>query len=333
MKKYITLVLLGMIMLSSCHKKDNSIDGPNLNDVYGEFGVINTLGQNLDSVDFAVGQTAYFTAQMSKIIDWKITITGQTSGAVKEITGTGSSLTQATTTWLGETTYFPVFGTEICDVQLTFEGEDDTLTSTIKIIQSKLNPGFLISDFESGFNNQWTSYIQSGADMDFQIKTDASSPQGNSYYNMAGTVDWDYLIGYLYFGASAYGSPQMPITGNGDNTYFNIMIYGEPGSVNTILLFQFQEDDDLSGGFANSSEDTYSLEIPVNWEGWKLYSVKYSDIPCLVNGQPSTPNGNGQHNPDRLNQVNMLHLANPVTGFAKTKVDYIIFTQNEPLKP
>ncbi len=333
MKKYITLILLGIIALSSCHKKDNSIDGPSLNDVYGEFGVISTLDQNLDSVDFAAGQTAYFTAQMSKIIDWKITITGQTTGAVKEIIGTSSSLNQATTTWFGETTNFPVFGIEICDVQLTFEGESDTLTSTIKIIQPKLNPGFLISDFESGFNNQWTSFIQAGADMDFQIKTEAGSPQGNSYYNMAGTVDWDYLIGYLYFGASAYGSTQMPITGNGDNTYFNIMIYGEPGSINTILLFQFQEDDDLSGGFANSSEDTYSLEIPVNWEGWKLLSVKYSDIPCLVNGQPSTPNGNGQHNPDRLNQVNMLHLANPVTGFAKTKVDYIIFTQNEPLKP
>ena len=333
MKKYITYVFLGLIGLSSCHKKDATIDGPSLNDVYGEFGIVSTLSKNLDSVDFSIGQSAVFTAEMTKIIDWKITITGQTTGAVKEITGTSNSLTQATASWIGETTLFPVFGAELCDVDLTFDGEDDTLSTTIKIIQPKLNPGFLLSDFESGFNNQWTSFIQSGADMDFQVTTDAFAPEGGSYFNMAGTVDWDYLIGYVYFGANAYGSPQLPITSNGDNTYFNMMIYGEPGSINTIMLFQFQEDDDLSGGFSDASEDMYSLEIPVTWEGWKLYSIKYSDIPCLVNGQPSTPNGNGQHNPDRLSQVNMLHLANPATGYAKTKVDYIIFTENAPLKP
>ncbi len=334
MKKSIILILTLLPVFIACRKKEvDKIDGPSLNNVYGAFNVVSPLDKSLDSVDFSIGQTLSFSAEISKIVDWKIKITGQNSGAVKIIEGTSSKLDATNTTWIGNTTEFPVFRTEICDIQLTFNGEADTLVSQVKIIQPKLNPGFVVADFETGLNPGWASFIQSGADMDFQIKTDNFAPQGNSYYNMAGTVDWDWLIGYLYLGASAYGAPHFPLSDNPDNTYFNIMIYGEPGMINTLLLFQFQEDDDNNGSFNATSEDMYSLEIPVNWVGWKLISVKYSDIPSLFNGQPSAPNGNGQHNSDKIQQVNILDLANPISGNAKTKIDYIIFTENAPVNP
>ena len=44
-------------------------------------------------------------------------------------------------------------------------------------------------------------------------------------------------------------------------------------------------------------------------------------------------NGNGVHNPDKLNKVSVLHLANPTSGFAKSGIDYLIFTENEALQP
>ncbi len=333
MKKSIFFALILIPILVSCRKKETKIDGPSLNDVYGIFSVITPLSQNLDSVDFSIGEQVTFAAELSKIVDWEIKITGQTSGAVKRIEGTSSTIDASVATWLGTTTEFPMFQSEMCDILVSFEGETETFTSTIKVIQPKLNPGFLLSDFESGMNPGWSSFIQAGADMDFQIKTDSSAAQGNSYYNMAGTVDWDYLIGYLYFGASAYGNTYFPVTSNPDNLYFNVLVYGEPGLANTILLFQFQEDDNGDGTFNNNTEDLYSLEMPVTWAGWKLITMKYSDIPCLVNGQPSTPNGNGLHNPDKLLQINMLDLANPALGYATTKVDYIIFTENESLNP
>jgi|TARA_R110000737_G_scaffold115473_1_gene148383 hypothetical protein len=334
MKKSLVLLIIAIPLLFSCRKKEgDKYDGPSLNDVYGSFSVITPLSADKDSVDFAAGQTLVFSAALSKIAEWTITITGQSSGAVKRIEGTSSIIDASVATWIGNTSDFPMFKEEVCDVKLSFTGETDTLTTTVKIINPKLNPGFLVSDFETGMNPGWSTFIQSGADMDFQIKTDATAAQGNSYYNMAGTVDWDWLIGYLYFPASAYGAPQYPLASNPDNVYFNLLIYGEPGMVNTLLLFQFQEDEDGNGGFSGSSEDMYSLEIPVNWAGWKMVSIKYSDIPCLVNGQPSAPSGNGQHNPDKLQQINMLDLANPISGNAKTKVDYIIFTENAPLNP
>jgi hypothetical protein len=334
MKKLSIFILILLPIFISCRKEEvDKIDGPKLNDVFGQFSVITDLDVSLDSVDFSTGQTVHFTAELSKIVDWKLTITGQTSGGVKIIEGTSSTIDAAVSTWLGDVTEFPIFKAEICDVALSFTGESDTLDAQVKIIQPKTNVGFLLSDFESGLNPGWSSFIQSGANMDFQIKTDAFAPQGNSYYNMAGTVNWDWLIGYVYMNASAYGNTHFPLSPNPDETYFNIMVYGEPGMINTLILFQFQEDDDNNGSFNANTEDMYSLEVKVDWAGWKLISVKYSDIPCLVNGQPSTPNGNGVHNSDKIKQLNILDLANPISGPAKTKIDYIIFTENDPLKP
>jgi hypothetical protein len=53
----------------------------------------------------------------------------------------------------------------------------------------------------------------------------------------------------------------------------------------------------------------------------------------LVNGSPAAASGNGVFEPNKLMQINMLHLANPSSGFAKSKLDYLIFTENKPLQP
>jgi hypothetical protein len=169
--------------------------------------------------------------------------------------------------------------------------------------------------------------------MDFQIRSDVSAPEGESYYNMAGTVDWDWLIGLVNFKASAYGAPTFPLSSNPNNVYFNVMIYGEPGLTNSLVLFQFEEDENGDGAFTSTSEDMYSLQVTVDWVGWKMVSVKYSDIPCLVNGSPAAPNGEGTHQSNKIRTINMLHLANPNSGFAKAKLDYMIFTENAPLNP
>lgn len=309
------------------------MDGPSLEEIYGVFGVTETLYISKDSVDFSAGQTVYFTAAMTKTSDWKITITGQTSGAIKIITGTSKAIEINDALWDGSTTLFPIFKAEMCDVELTFDGEVDTLTGTIKILAPKINSGYLITDFESGFDPGWSSFIQSGANMDFQIHTDATAPQGGSYFNMAGEVNWDWLIGLVNFKASADGYVTYPLGTNPNNVYFNAMIYGEPGLPNSLIIFQFQEDENGDGTYNATSDDEYAIEIPIDWEGWKLVTLKYNDIITMSGGNPVTPNGNNQHNADKIKQINMLHLANPTSGFAKSKIDYIIFTDNSPLKP
>jgi hypothetical protein len=53
----------------------------------------------------------------------------------------------------------------------------------------------------------------------------------------------------------------------------------------------------------------------------------------LVNGVPGTPKGNGLRNPDKIGKISMLHLANPNDGFASSKLDLMIFTENGPVQP
>ncbi|WP_430404142.1 hypothetical protein [Fluviicola sp.] len=268
----------------------------------------------------------YFTCETSTIKEWKISITGQTSGATKIISGTSKVVDVSNSVWNGSTTNLPMFKAETCDVMLTFTGAADTLHTTVIVSAPKVNQGFLIADFETGWNSGWGTFIQSGASMDFNIKTDATAPQNGSYYNMQGTVNWDWLIGLVDFKASAYGSPTLPLTDNAGNLYFNVLIYGAPGYPNSLVLLRFDEDENVDGTFTDGSEDQYSLEVPVTWTGWKLVSLKYSDL--VGNG-----NGNGVHNPNKLNKVSVLHLANPASGFAKSGIDYLIFTENAALNP
>lgn len=334
MKNNLLLAALIVLTVAACRKDEtNKFDGPSLEEQNSGFSITSPLVISKSSVNFSAGETVYFTAGMSKTSDWKITITGQSSGAVKVIEGTSKTILASDATWEGSTTQLPIFKNEVCKVQLTFAGESDTLSGTVTVTGIKANSGYVIADFETGLNTGWGFFAQSGANMDFQIRTDAAAPQGGSYLNLAGKVDWDWLIGLVNFKASADGHVTFPLTSNPNNSYFNAMIYGDPTLKNSIVLFQFQEDENGDGTFTPASDDEYDVEIKVTWTGWKLISLKYSDIVTLVNGAAATPAGNKQHNPDKISQINMLHLANPSSGIAKSKVDYIIFTENAPLKP
>jgi hypothetical protein len=325
--KYNLFLLLLLTVLFSCRKDEIDIfEGPDLNDVYGEFTVITSLESSQPNVDFADGQTVYFTCELSKVIDWQLTITGQTSGAEKLISGTSKYVDTNTSTWDGSTTNFPMFKSEVCNVMLTFNGESDTLNTSVTVDLPKVNEGFVIADFETGWNSGWTTFIQSGAGMDFNIKTDASAPNENSYYNMQGLVDWDWLTGLVDFNATAYGSTTIPLSDNGDNLYFNAIVYGDPGLPNSRVLFRFDEDENEDGSFNVSNEDQFGYEIIIQWEGWKLITVKYSDM-------VGSGGGGNIHNPDKLNKVSVLHLADPSSGMAKSGIDYLIFTENAPLQP
>ena len=86
----------------------------------------------------------------------------------------------------------------------------------------------------------WTKFVQSGASMDCQIRNVKPIPQGDNFYNMAGTVNWDWLVSLIDFNANANGVDRFPLNTNPNNIYFNAMVWGEPGLDNTLLLFQFK---------------------------------------------------------------------------------------------
>ncbi len=323
-----------LLAVSACKRSDTPFDGPDLQDLNGTFSMIEPFQVSKSSVNFGSGENAFFTARFSKLSDWTVTITGNTSGAKKRITGKSKVLDASSAAWNGSTTDFPMFKAEGCTAVLTIEGVTDSFSLPVNIEATKANPGFLVADFETGINPKWVVFKQSGANMNFKIVTDTYAPQGNSYFNMAGTVDWDWLIGYVDFPATAYGaSTNYPLSTNPDNEYFNVLLYGTPGTNQTLVLFSFKEDENQNGTFEPNTEDEYNIQITVNWEGWKLVSVKYADLTYLVNGSPGTPKGNGLKNPEKLTKISMLHLADKALGFASSKMDYLIFTNGGPLEP
>jgi hypothetical protein len=335
MKKYLYILIIFIFAANtSCRKNKTTFDGPSINDIYSTFKVLQNFKANKDSVNFANAETVVFSASFNKIVDWKITITGATSKGEKIIKGTSKNIDATNATWNGSVTNFPVFAIENCVVKLTIKDVTDTFTIAEKIIGAKKNTGFIIADFETGLKPGWVKFAQTGANMDFQVKTDALAPDGKKYMNMAGTVNWDWLIGLIDFPATAYGTaPTFALNTNPDAVYFNCMVYGVPSTNPTLVLFQFKEDENANGTFDGNTEDEYDFQINVDWVGWKLVSIKYSDISTLVNGVPATPKGNGLHNPNKLGKISMLHLANPNDGFASTKIDDIIFTENSALQP
>ncbi|MFO7864868.1 MAG: hypothetical protein R6U85_12785 [Salinivirgaceae bacterium] len=334
MKISYIIALLGIVLMASCSKDDELFEGPPLNDLYGDFRVIDALEPSNANIDFANGETTYFTATFSATTAWELKITGLTSGAQKSIKGTSNELNAANATWNGSTTKFPMFKEEQCQVELYIPLDTTYLYDTISVVSTKVNEGLLLTDFENEIDPNWDIFTQSGADMSFNIVTDDAAPQGNAYYDMGGTVNWDWLIGMIEFPASAYGETTFALDENANNVYFNVLINVPEDISNALVLFQFREDENGDGTFNEGSEDMYSLQLEEDLEpGWQLISVKYSDLAALADGEPTTPNGNGVHNPDMLHKVSVLMLANPSSGYSQTLMDYLIFTEDAPLNP
>lgn len=333
MIKPLFLVFAIGIIFTAC-KKEDDFEGPSLVDLYGDFAVIEGLEVSNSNVDFEGGQTTFFTARISKNVNWTLKITGVESGAVKYITGFSNELNSTNARWNGTTTDLPMFRAEACMAELSFENETEVLTANLSVASAKLYQGLVLADFESGFPTGWTTFIQSGAGMSFTVTNTDIAGQGNFYYDMGGAVDWDYLIGYIDIPGSAYNTEgtSFPLSNNPANNYFNTLLYNPPGVNNAIVLFQFWEDDNQNGTYENN-EDMWSLQVDDLTTGWQRISRKYSDIPALVNGQPSTPAGNGVHEPNKLRNIRLLFLANPATGYSQNYLDYMIFTENGALQP
>ncbi|MEK0420418.1 MAG: hypothetical protein EBV15_00225 [Bacteroidetes bacterium] len=330
--KSILSIFIGIVLFTSCKRDNNQFEGPSLQDLNGPFGMVKPFTASKTAVDFSKGEIVTFAAEFTKQCNWTITIYGDLSKARKIITGKSRQIDAVNGIWNGTTTVLPAFRTEPCRAVLKIDGVTDSFTLNIGINGLRIPQGLMIADFEAGLSPKWNTFIQSGANMDFKVKSDAFSVKGN-YLNMAGTVTWDWLIGLIDFPASAYGANTFTVSNIPEDVYFNCLIYGDPNVANpSRVLFQFKEDDNSNNVFDVAADDQFDKEIIVNWQGWKLVSFKYSDLIHLVNGQPAPNNGNNRHNPNRVVTISMLHLANPSMGAGSTKIDYLIFTEKTPLE-
>lgn len=78
----------------------------------------------------------------------------------------------------------------------------------------------------------------------------------------------------------------------------------------------------------NGNVDKWSTTIAVNWTGWKLVSVKYSDLK-----KPTTDGlmGDGRKQPERLSGI-AFSLDSQAGGTGLFKIDQVTVTENAPFK-
>lgn len=339
--KNIIRILLIFVLFVSCERDSDTL-GPDLNDLFAPLEIIEPFRVSGQRADFSAGQTLQFSALFNKRVDWEIHIVGQNSGATKILSGKSNYIDASNGIWDGSTTHLPMFKQEACVATLMIPADSfSTNIQPLIVTGLKENEGFVVADFENGKNPGWDEFVQSGANMSFNIVEDITAGERNHYYDMGGRVDFDFLIGLIEFPASAYDVSHYPLDQDPGRVYYNVMLNRAEEVTNPIIIFEFYEDDNLNGEIdrdANGGliEDLYLFELraPDLDPGWQLISTLYEDLGTpLVNGVPAPPSGNGIHEPQKLFNIRVLFLADPTSGYSQTLMDYMMFTEFEPLNP
>jgi hypothetical protein len=307
----------------------------------------NTATSNTTQVSF----NATFTSSVS----WTLTITGQQSGAVCVLKGISDGLTNIA--WKGTNdglTFFRKGETAIAT--LSFYGTSLAPTTTVTITDVRKYSSYgtfpLAGDFEdtskvlprhthSGdiYSPYWASFNFPTAIANESQGIDSMaidyngnpvpSVQGKKYYYIKGLgAQAQFVSGLQYFGALL---PKLPATP--DNIWVNMYIYGT-GDANAAVDLEYQEDDlHSSPGYVSSADDAWVAHLVLNHTGWKLFSIKYSDL-VVSSNVGFGDKGNHIQEPNRMVSFDLVLLkkSNPNTP-VEVYFDFPIFTVGGPFDP
>lgn len=349
MKKYI-IIALGLALFSSCTKDE--VEGPELQDIFGEFGVVTPLTTDRSTVDFSAGESVAFNAELTIRTDWTLHIIGLSSGAKKEIKGREREITQEVARWNGSITFAPLFGEEECSVYMTFDEHPDTLFAdniTVEGVKPEDSINILISDFETGTG--WGTFAEAAAtnqnvNGSYFIADpvnqgeflSVAAPEGNRHWRMTYTnINSVFICGANTLAAASQDAEADNYfsigTNNPENVYLNLLLYGL-GDGNTRCSIGLQEDDNLDGEYDRFTEGTYNTTIEVDWQGWKVVSIPLSNFQLSTVGGFGNNDATGNQDIDRILSMEVLLLAaEGTTGPVGFGMDYLNFTYFSPWTP
>jgi hypothetical protein len=340
-------------VLSSCHREKVESLGPSYISAPPDFAV-NSFSASTSSADLSSGDVK-FNATFTNPVTWTLTIKGQTSGAIYQVQGTGSSITNLS--WTGAMTGVAFFRTgETVTATLSFFGS--TITSSTNITLTGV-PDFttcglfpFYGDFEDTAsvlawhtptgphyspNYAHFNFPTPIANVDQGIDSVAvdykgnpvPSVQGKKYYYIKGLgAQSVFVSGMQYLGGNLFSN--LPADPN--QVWFNIYVYGS-GDPNSEIQIDLQEDENSNFSYEPGKEDAYVQLITLDHKGWKLFSFPYSKFTISVD-----PHFGGSGNKIKEPQfvrnfdVVLLKKLNPNSP-AEVYFDYPIFTVGGPFKP
>ncbi|MDB5258104.1 MAG: hypothetical protein JWM14_2799 [Chitinophagaceae bacterium] len=354
MKKHLfNLVLLTVVALTiagcSCKRNfDKDYAGPLIcpTDNFAVTTALTVTSQNgSNPVDFTSSTAGVLiAAQFNEVVTWTVKIKGLTSLAVNTYTGNSN---QVSLTWTGLCDSAPFFVGETVTVDLYVACKTEAVQPTVSIAITKPTflqlPGFM-SNFNYGHINPaaastpslerpsingnaggnnpannlpWSLYVVNPGDSG----AITPSPEGGSYFNIH-SADESLFAGPVWY----YGGFEMtpnnatllsPLPGlNADPSTVYLNFYansnGVPNSQIQVAVVEHY-------GSATVKK-TRSTTVNETWVGWKMNSIRLSDIGIL--------------DPRKICNIQLglgAYLNKDVT--AEANMDMVIFTNDAPLFP
>lgn len=310
----IVITICFIIVLSSClRSKNGEFVGPGFCPT-SAFQEIKPLSISNDSIDFTVDKVCRFSASYNESIDWSLSVVGKTSGARREYSGRSASFDIQ---WYGNSDIEQFFKEELVDVFYTYGCKP---TKKFEILIKKRN-----NFVKTGRNAYLVSAIE--------LSTDAGAFSGGGGVNdsvMAGipnpalgvTDSFPSPIGGKYFKFRVLRKLNQPawyyggVFVNGFRSDSLLAMTTDPSRVYLNLYLN-------NGGIPGHDAQVTLLGakktkiVPMNWTGWKMVSIKLSDLNIYTL--------------DKISGIEIgLGPSSARNIYGSVLVDFVIFTKDEP---
>ena len=347
-----------LIVITACHREKTDFIGPAYISAPAGFAVTNFTSSSTSINLFSPASKVSFNATFSSTVSWILTITGQQSGAVSTITGTSNGLSNLEWKGVQNNIYFFRKGENVT-VTLSFYGNIYTASSSsIHLLGVPNFPSIGLfsqyGDFEipsqvlpyyatpnNHYSSFWASFnfpdsiphmaqgIDSAA-VDYNGNK-VHSVQGLYYYYIKGLGNQSsYVSGLQYYGALIPSSSTLPA--DPSQVWVNMYIYGT-GDANNSVDLEYQEADAGHTTYTANQDDAWVAHLTLDHKGWKLFSIKYSDLVITSN---TLFGGSGNHvmEPNRIASwdIVLIKKSNPNSP-VEVYFDYPIITKGGPFIP
>jgi hypothetical protein len=349
----ILIGLLSSVLFTECKRtvKDEEILGPEYRPAPEGFAIITPLDAS-DSdlnLNFTIGtKSVYFTGDFSHEVSWTITITGQTSGAQKIITGLSNSLNASNALWDGSSSNMIFFKqSESAIVVLSFLGTTitDGLTFGTLIKTKSYNGTFngvkytVVEDFEAAASssfNMGSSFKDLGDEPVVNGATATIQLQGAKVYYFQGmdknSNSWVAGVTTDSLDCNAaFVNTTVPL----EDFYINLYVYGTGKENSSIQIKTYEIDDPASynGTYDQTTNDGWVYDIYATWTGWKLVSARYSNFKRAAD--PTLGGiGNGIKEPSKITGFGLGLNSVPTFGYdVEAAADMLVVTEGGPFIP
>lgn len=307
------------------------------------------INSTSDSVDFDNEFIVSFKAKFSHEVSWELVVIGDSSKAKYKFSGLSNELNEFNAPWDGASTGVFFRSGETATATLEFIGSDQVLTTSVFIKQSKVyrnetSNGItltILDDFEGNTytGNASSTHFDGNDDSNEFFVSSTNAAQGEHSMHLGG-VD---ASGNAYIGG-VFTNPLNGLDGviieeDPKDVYVNLFIFGTGNPNSSVQLRALEIDDKTTydafiqnGGFDYEyAHDTWEYTIEVNWEGWKLVSIKYADMIESWTNSPAI--NNHTREPSKLVALYVNLLSLPQQNQAETYVDFVNVTQGGSFQP